>query len=169
MDLRQQLKEKNEDIRRHCEKEKGLEEKIEKLVEGEQRLTRMEEKVINIGQENNLVKNISELVKSRKKWFLFLFVVNIPTLVVIKLSTINFLNRNRHNRFRLKLFLNQHFLCPFDSFNSGFSIHQFLQLILQFAVDLVSIQVEDYFLQDLKDTDDEPLESRQPMETDEVP
>ena len=30
MDLRQQLKEKNEDICRHCEKEKGLEEKIEK-------------------------------------------------------------------------------------------------------------------------------------------
>lgn len=34
----------------HCEKEKNLEEKIEKLIEGEEKLGRMEEKVINIGQ-----------------------------------------------------------------------------------------------------------------------
>ena len=37
----------------------------------------MEQRVLVLGQENNLVKNLSEIVKNRRKW-VFISIIFIP-------------------------------------------------------------------------------------------
>lgn len=47
------------------DREGKLEQKISKLVRGEEKLREMEEKVLAMGQENNIVKNLAEIVKRK--------------------------------------------------------------------------------------------------------
>ena len=49
------------------EREGKLEEKLSKLVRGEQKLREMEEKVMAMGQENNIVKNLADIVKRKER------------------------------------------------------------------------------------------------------
>jgi hypothetical protein len=44
-----------------------LEEKLEMVIESQEKLKNMENKIIALGQENNIVKNLADLIKSRKK------------------------------------------------------------------------------------------------------
>jgi hypothetical protein len=49
------------------EKYHRLEQKLEMVMESQEKLRSMENKIVAIGQENNLVKNLAEIIKSRKK------------------------------------------------------------------------------------------------------
>jgi hypothetical protein len=51
----------------HIDKEQKLEEKIRTLLESQEKLRDMEQRVIALGQDNNLIKNLSEIVKNRRK------------------------------------------------------------------------------------------------------
>ena len=44
-----------------------LEKKIEKLVNSQNRMKELEDRVLMISQENNIVKNIAEVVKPKRK------------------------------------------------------------------------------------------------------
>jgi predicted nucleic acid-binding Zn-ribbon protein len=66
-DLKQQILELNNDVRGHIEKEQKLEEKLKALLESQEKLREMEQKVIAIGEDNNLIKNLSEIVKNRRR------------------------------------------------------------------------------------------------------
>jgi hypothetical protein len=54
-------------VRIHIEKEQKLEEKLKALLESQEKLRDMEQKVIAIGQDNNLIKNLTEIVKNRRR------------------------------------------------------------------------------------------------------
>ena len=55
------------DLRNVNEKYYKLEKKIEKLVNSQNRMKELENKVLMISQENNIVKNIAEVVKPKRK------------------------------------------------------------------------------------------------------
>jgi hypothetical protein len=39
---------------------------MDKLMESQEKMRQLEEKVMSMGQDNNIVKNLSEMIKSRK-------------------------------------------------------------------------------------------------------
>ena len=55
------------DLRNVNEKYYKLEKKIEKLVNSQNRMKELEDRVLMISQENNIVKNIAEVVKPKRK------------------------------------------------------------------------------------------------------
>lgn len=66
-ELKKQLGYKEEDLRNLGEKYHRLEQKLEMVMESQEKLRSMENKIVAIGQENNLVKNLAEIIKSRRK------------------------------------------------------------------------------------------------------
>jgi HSP90 family molecular chaperone len=48
------------------EKYHKLEQKMEKVLESQEKLRSMEQKILHLGQDNNIVKNLAELVKNQK-------------------------------------------------------------------------------------------------------
>ncbi len=65
MALKQQLLEKEADIRDLIVKYKDLEKKLAILLESQERLREFEQRVMNLGMDNNLVKNLAELFRTR--------------------------------------------------------------------------------------------------------
>ena len=65
--LRRQLAFKEEDLRNKDENIHKLEVKLDTVLQSREALKNMEDKVIHLGQENNVVKNLAEVVKKGKK------------------------------------------------------------------------------------------------------
>lgn len=49
------------------EKYHRLEQKLEMVMESQEKLKVMENRIVALGQDNNLVKNFAEIIKSRSK------------------------------------------------------------------------------------------------------
>jgi len=41
---------------------------MDMLMDSQEKLKNMENKILALGQENNVVKNLAEIIKSKKKW-----------------------------------------------------------------------------------------------------
>ena len=63
--LREQLLEKESDIRDLIKRYNELERKLAVLVESQDKLRDFEQRVMNLGMDNNLVKNMAELFRAR--------------------------------------------------------------------------------------------------------
>lgn len=64
-ELRKQLGYKEEDLRAMAEKYHRLEQKLEMVMESQEKLKLMETRIVALGQDNNLVKNFAEIIKTR--------------------------------------------------------------------------------------------------------
>jgi hypothetical protein len=58
---------KEEDLRAMNDKYHRLEQKLEMVMESQEKLKVMENRIVALGQDNNLVKNFAEIIKSRSK------------------------------------------------------------------------------------------------------
>ena len=65
--LREQLLEKESDIRDLIKRYNELERKLAVLVESQDKLRDFEQRVMNLGMDNNLVKNMAELFRADRK------------------------------------------------------------------------------------------------------
>ena len=65
--LKNQLAEKENDVRQLITKYKQLEKKLKELVDAQEKLSDFEEKVVNLGLDQNLVKNMVELFGKYRK------------------------------------------------------------------------------------------------------
>ena len=61
------LEEKETDVRGLIEKYKQLQKKLRELLEAQEKLSNMEEKIVNMGMDQNLIKNIGEMFARYKK------------------------------------------------------------------------------------------------------
>jgi predicted nucleic acid-binding Zn-ribbon protein len=66
-ELKRQLAYKEEDLRAMNEKYHRLEQKLEMVMESQEKLKVMESRIVALGQDNNLVKNFAEIIKTRSK------------------------------------------------------------------------------------------------------
>lgn len=64
-ELRKQLAYKEQDLRNKAEDYHLLEQKMTLVIESQDKLRNIEHRIINLGQENNLVKNFAEIIKSK--------------------------------------------------------------------------------------------------------
>lgn len=65
--MRLQLAEKETDLRDIITKYKDLERKLALALESIDKLTDLENRVLNLGMDNNLIKNLAELFKGNNK------------------------------------------------------------------------------------------------------
>ena len=63
--LREQLLEKESDIRDLIKRYNELERKLATLLDSQEKLRDFEQRVMNLGMDNNLVKNMAELFRAR--------------------------------------------------------------------------------------------------------
>ena len=61
--LKAQLAEKDKDLRDVIAKYKALEGRLEVALESIEKLSDLENRVLNLGMDNNLIKNLGELLK----------------------------------------------------------------------------------------------------------
>lgn len=65
--LQAQLHQKQKDIRQLIVKYNQLEKRLKELLESQERLSQFEKKIVNLGLDQNLIKNMSELfIRYRK-------------------------------------------------------------------------------------------------------
>ena len=57
-ELKKQLHYKEVDLREMAERHHQLEQKMEAVIESQDKLSNIERKILNLGQDNNLIKNI---------------------------------------------------------------------------------------------------------------
>lgn len=66
-DLKHKLTEKDSDLRDLIVKYNALEKKLAALLETQEKLRDFETKVVSLGQDTNILKNMAEMIKSRGK------------------------------------------------------------------------------------------------------
>ena len=66
-ELKKQLSYKEEDLRNKDEVIHKLEQKLDSLMKSQEELRSIEQKVLCLGQENNIVKNLAEASKKGNK------------------------------------------------------------------------------------------------------
>lgn len=64
--LKKQMTEKDYDLRAVIAKYNGVEKKLKQLLEAQNKLTDFENKITQLGLDQNLVKNMAELFKKNK-------------------------------------------------------------------------------------------------------